>query len=117
MIKRGSKITPLSLHDMPTVNILGNTATIEKYKDTLMNVLFSIRFQGGENPAHQEQLKKTVWKTRPSWNHFAWMSNIDVQKLDDLLAAFDWCLFLKETDDQPLRFGTVTTQWKDMGAC
>ena len=81
-----------------------------------MNVLFSIRFQGGENPPHQEQLKKTVWKTRPSWNHFAWMSNIDVQKLDDLLAAFDWCLFLKETDDQPLRFGTVTTQWKDMGA-
>ena len=43
------------------------------------------------------------------------MSNIDVAKLDDLLAAYDWYLFLKETDDQPLRFGTVTTQWKDMG--
>ena len=79
-----------------------------------MNVLFSIRFQSGDNPAHQEQLK-TARKTRPNWNHFAWMSNIDVAKLDDLLAAYDWFLFLKETDDQPLRFGTVTTQWKDMG--
>ena len=72
-----------------------------------MNVLFSIRFQSGDNPAHQEQLKKTARKTRPNWNHFAWMSNIDVAKLDDLLAAYDWFLFLKETDDQLLRFGTV----------
>ena len=44
------------------------------------------------------------------------MCNVDVTKLDELLAAYDWYLFLRETDDQPLRFGTVTTQWKDMGA-
>ena len=47
-IARGSEISPLSLYDMPAVNVRGNAATIEKYKDTLMNVLFSIRFQGGE---------------------------------------------------------------------
>ena len=80
-----------------------------------MNVLFSIRFQSGDNQAHQDQLKKTPRKTRPNWNYYAWMSNIDVSKLDDLLAAFDWYLFLKETDDQPLRFRSVTTQWTDMG--
>ena len=40
---------------------------------------------------------------------------MDVSKLDDLLTAYDWFLFLKETDDQLLRFGSVTTQWKDMG--
>ena len=44
------------------------------------------------------------------------MSNIDIQKLEDLLAAFGWFLVLKETDDQPLRFSTVKTQWKNMGA-
>ena len=115
-ILRGSKITPLSLFDMDAVNVLGNAAIIDRYKDTLMNVFFSIRYQRGENPVHQEQLKKTARKSKPSWNHLAWMSNVDADKLDDLLAAFDWLLFLKETDDQPLRFGTVTTQWKDMGA-
>ena len=109
------RIPPPPLFDMPAVNVLGNATTIEKYKVTLMNVLFSIRFQSGDNPAHQKQLKKTARKTRPNWNHFAWMSDIDVAKFDDLLAAYDWFLFLKETDDQPLRFGTVTTQWKDMG--
>ena len=44
------------------------------------------------------------------------MNSITADSLDDVLAAYDWYLFLKETDDQPLRFGTVTTQWKDMGA-
>ena len=36
-------------------------------------------------------------------------------KFKDLLAAYDWYLYLKESDDQVLRFGTVTTQWEDMG--
>ena len=98
-IHRGSTISPLSLYNLPAVNVLGNTSIIEKYKETLMNVLFSIRFQSGDNLAHQEQLKKTARKTKPNWKHLAWMSNIDVAKLDDLLAAFDWYLFLKETDD------------------
>ena len=80
-IPRGSKISPLSLYDMGTVNVLGNAATIDKYKDTLMKVLFSVRYQRGENTAHQEQLKKTARKS---------------------IAAFDWYLVLKETDDQPL---------------
>lgn len=44
------------------------------------------------------------------------MNSITAEHLDDILAAYDWFLFLRETDDQPLRFGTVTTQWKDMGA-
>ena len=44
------------------------------------------------------------------------MSNITCDQLDDILAAYDWYLFLKETEDQTLRFGTVTTQWRDMGA-
>jgi len=44
------------------------------------------------------------------------MSNITAESLDDVLAAYDWYLFLRETEDQPLRFGTVTTQWRDMGA-
>ena len=88
-INRGSTINPLSLYDMQAVNVLGNAATIDKYKDTLMNVLFLIRFQSGDNQAHQDQLEKTARKTRPNWNHYAWMSNIDVSKLDDVLAAFD----------------------------
>ena len=115
-IPKNTRISPLSLYAMATVNVLGNAATVEKYKDTLMNLLFSIRFQRGENPAHQDQLKKTARKTRSNWNHYAWMSNIACHKLDDLLAAYDWYLFLKEIDDQPLPFGTVATQWKDMGA-
>ena len=44
------------------------------------------------------------------------MSNITCDQLDDILAAYDWYLFLKETEDQTLRFRTVTTQWRDMGA-
>ena len=44
------------------------------------------------------------------------MPSVDVAKLDNLLAAYDWYLFLKETDNQTLQFRTVTTQWKDMGA-
>ena len=98
------------------MNVSGTAATQEKYKDALMNVLFSIRYQGGETQAHQEQLRKTAPKTRPNWNLHPWLSNVDITKLDDLLAGYDWYLFLRETDDQPLRFGTVTTQWKDMGA-
>ena len=44
------------------------------------------------------------------------MNAITADHLDDVLAAYDWFLFLRETEDQPLRFGTVTTQWKDRGA-
>ena len=67
-IYRGTTVTPLSLYNMQAVNGLGNATTIEKYKETLMNVLFSIRFHSGDNHAHQEQLKNTARKTRPNWN-------------------------------------------------
>ena len=43
-IPKGTTISPLSLYKMPTVNILGNATTQEKYKETLMNLLFSIRY-------------------------------------------------------------------------
>jgi len=108
-INSGTKLSPLSLYKIAPLYVLGTAATLEKYKDALMNVLFSIRYQG-------EQLRKTARKTKQNWNHHPWMSNITIDKLDDLLAGYDWYLFLKETDDQPLRFGTLTTQWKDMGA-
>ena len=81
-----------------------------------MNLLFSIRFQRAENQTHQEQLKKTIRKTKSNWNYPAWMNSITAESLDDVLAAYDWYLFLRETEDQPLRFGTVSTQWQDMGA-
>ena len=80
-----------------------------------MNLLFWISFLRAENPTHQDQLKKTIRKTKSNWNYMAWMNNITPDQLDDILAAYDWYLFLKETNDQLLRFGTVTTQWKDMG--
>jgi len=77
------------------VNVVGNAATLEKYKDILMNVMFLIRYQSGENQSHQDQLRKTARKTKPSWNHYAWMSNIDVSKLDYLRAAYEWFLFFE----------------------
>ena len=43
------------------------------------------------------------------------MSNISCEHLDDILASYNWYLILRETDDEALRFGTVTTQWRDMG--
>ena len=115
-IAKNSEINPLSLYKMPAVVVTGNDSIQAKYKETLMNLLFSIRFLRAENPTHQEQLKKTIRKTKTNWNYPAWMNAITADSLDDVLAAYDWFLFLKETDNQPLRFGTVTTQWKDMGA-
>jgi len=58
-IAKGSEINPLSLYKMPAVQIVGNATSQDKYKDTLMNLLFSIRFQRAENQTHQDQLKKT----------------------------------------------------------
>ena len=115
-IAKNSEINPLSLYKMLAVPVTGNDSSQAKYKETLMNLLFSIRYQRAENPTHQEQLKKTIRKTKTNWNYPAWMNAITADSLDDVLAAYDCYLFLKETDDQPLRFGTVTTQWKDMGA-
>ena len=112
-IAKNSEINPLSLYKMLAVPVTGNDSSQAKYKETLMNLLFSIRYQRAENPTHQE---KTIRKTKTNWNYPAWMNAITADSLDDVLTAYDWYLFLKETDDQPLRFGTVTTQWKDMGA-
>ena len=80
-----------------------------------MNILFSIRYLRADNDTHHAQLKKTIRKTKTNWNYPPWMNSVTADSLDDILAAYDWFLFLKETEDQPLRFGTVTTQWKDMG--
>ena len=88
----------------------------DKYRDLLMTLMFSVRYLKAENPTHQEQLKKTIRKTKSNWNYLPWMNSITHKQLDDILAGYDWFLFLKETKDQPFRFGSVTTQWKDMGA-
>ena len=115
-IAKNTEINPLSLYKKPAVPVTGNASSQAKYKETLMNLLFSIRFQRAENNTHKEQLKKTIRKTKTNWNYPPWMNSKSTDSLDDVLAAYDWYLFLKETDDQPLRFGTVTTQWKGMGA-
>ena len=51
-------------YTMPAVQILGTQASQDKYKDLLMNLLFSIRFQRAENQTHQDQLKTTIRKTK-----------------------------------------------------
>ena len=114
-IPKNSEITPLSLYKMEAVNVPGNETSKAKYKDTLMNVLFAIRYLRADNNAYHNQLKKTIKKTKSNWNYPPWMNGITADSLDDVLASYDWFLYLKETEDQPLRFGTVTTQWKDMG--
>ena len=62
------------------------------------------------NDTRHAQLRKTIRKTKTNWNYPPWMNAITADSLDDILAAYDWFLFLKETEDQPLRFGMVTTQ-------
>ena len=114
-ISKDTEITPLSLYKMDPVAVPGNETTKAKYKEALMNVLFAIRYSRAENDAYHNQLKKTIKKTKSNWNYPPWMNGVTADKLDDILAAYDWFLYLKETEDQPLRFGTVTTQWKDMG--
>lgn len=114
-IPKNTEITPLSLYKMNAVDVPGNDSSKTKYKETLMNVLFSIRYLRAENDTHHAQLRKTIRKTKTNWNYPPWMNAITADSLDDILAAYDWFLFLKETEDQPLRFGMVTTQWKDMG--
>lgn len=116
VIQRGTEISPLSLYKMPNLQFGGTTVNRDKYKELLMNLLFSIRYLKAENPTHQDQLKKTIRKTKSNWNYIPWMNSIAHEQLDDVLAGYDWFLFLKETKDQPFRFGTITTQWKDMGA-
>ncbi len=115
-IDKDTEISPLSLYKMPSVAVPGNESTKAKYKETLMTVLFAIRYSRAENDAYHGQLKKTIKKTKANWHYPPWMNGVIADKLDDVLAAYDWFLYLKETEDQPLRFGTVTTQWKDMGA-
>ena len=68
------------------------------------------------NPGTSRATENDSSQDKTQRNLHPWLSNVDITKLDDLLAGYDWYLFLRETDDQPLRFGTVTTQWKDMGA-
>ena len=63
VIAKDCEISPLSLYKMPSVDVPGNDSSKAKYKETLMNLLFSIRFQRAVNPTHQEQLKKTIRKT------------------------------------------------------
>ena len=111
----GTEISPLSLYKMASVHVPGNDASKARYKETLMIVLFAIRYLRADNDAYHNQLKKTIKKTKSNWNYPPWMNGVTADHLDDILAAYDWYLCLKETDDQPLRFGTVTTQWKDMG--
>jgi len=65
VIAKDSEISPLSLYKMQSVDVPGNDSSKAKYKETLMNLLFSIRFQRAENPTHQEQLKKTIRKLKP----------------------------------------------------
>jgi len=115
-IDKDTEISPLSLYKMPPVAVPGNDSTKAKYKETLMTVLFAVRYSRAENDAYHGQLKKTIKKTKANWHYPPWMNGVIADKLDDILAAYDWFLYLKETEDQPLRFGTVTTQWKDMGA-
>ena len=43
-IPKNSEISPLSLYKMDTVDVPGNDNSKLKYKETLMNVLFSIRY-------------------------------------------------------------------------
>ena len=114
-ILKNTEITPLSLYKMDAVNVSGNDVSKAKYKETLMNVLFSIRYLRADNDTHHAQLRKTIRKTKSNWNYPPWMNGITADSLHDILAAYDWFLYLKETEDQPLRFGTVRTQWKDMG--
>ena len=116
VIQQGTEITPLSLYKMPNLHFGGTSVNRDKYKELLMNLLFSIRYLKAENPTHQDQLKKTIRKTKSNWNYIPWMNSIAHEQLDDVLAGYDWFLFLKETKDQPFRLGSVTTQWKDMGA-
>jgi len=73
-IAKNSEINPLSLYKMPAVDVTGNDSSKAKYKETLLNLLFSIRYQRAENPTHQEQLKKTIRKTKTNWNYTAWMT-------------------------------------------
>ena len=114
-IPKDTEITPLSLYKMDPVHVPGNDTSKARYKDTLMTVLFAIRYLRADNDAYHNQLKKTIKKTKSNWNYPPWMNGVTADHLDDILAAYDWFLYLKETEDQPLRFGTVTTQWKDMG--
>ena len=62
VIRQGTEISPLSLYKMPNLQFGGTVVNRDKYKELLMNLLFSIRFLKAENPTHQDQLKKTKSK-------------------------------------------------------
>ena len=74
--------------------VIGTQATLDKYKSLLQDDLYSILYQTADNDSHRNQLRKTARKSKPNWNIIAWMGGLDVSKFKDLLAAYDWYLFL-----------------------